>query len=602
MASRYRWNSEQGRHAVALAVKKCIPQWSNGLYPWQLEFIIRILDGKDAICCTATGDGKSALFAVPIIVLRVLELEKLTVPALAYCSETVSEARKAGCKWNKAWRQIPAADKFRANLVYGCVDEAHLMREWGAHIGRFFRGSSTIQPGAAFDGVYLYVMRRSNERPNTQFIMQPLAHGIGGSEFPSLLEFIQSGRKGVVHCRTIDLVFQVYAPGPHRLRRVKMYHSLRTAEDNQQILADLENDPHCQLVIATVAFSNGLNVKSLLDSISMDVPETVDKLCQDQGRVGRDPTTFARGIVLYQPSTLLAAEKQLGLPLSPPRARRKKKPVPMEPARAAVLTEKICYIAAFNRTYQNPPLEITILDCNAAGRPYPCSLCIARKPKALTLLPSPLPPGLSIPLLPLRKKNKLSKKERDEVTLALNTFGAELYSSDHRPRSSYFPTSIVDSIVTRLLLVDSMDSLATLIAPWAFSGAYLVSLYRIVADLAENILNRRKAAKPGKKSTKKGTSKKQRSKKRAYQSSESEDDYSAEEELEETPVNDDEILLPPPSSPHPRPTKRRRPLDTVTNTERPSAATKAPREKLQTAAVVAAGYRPQYNTRRRGEQ
>ncbi|KAJ7874337.1 P-loop containing nucleoside triphosphate hydrolase protein [Mycena olivaceomarginata] len=703
MASRYRWNSEQGRHAVALAVKKCIPQWSNGLYPWQLEFIIRILDGKDAICCTATGDGKSALFAVPIIVLRevcanrhlypdlptrttpvgivitptkglasniVLELEKLTVPALAYCSETVSEARKAGvnltgqimeCKWNvicvdpehlreKAWRQIPAADKFRANLVYGCVDEAHLMREWGAvfrplfkHIGRFFRGScpstmavialsATIQPGAAFDGVCetlgftegdLYVMRRSNERPNTQFIMQPLAHGIGGSEFPSLLEFIQSGRKGVVHCRTIDLVFRVYvylwkcqAPGPHRLRRVKMYHSLRTAEDNQQILADLENDPHCQLVIATVAFSNGLNVKSLLDSISMGVPETVDKLCQDQGRVGRDPTTFARGIVLYQPSTLLAAEKQLGLPPSvkskprkktaaaaepvdPPSAKGKpkKKPVPMEPARAAVLTEKICYIAAFNRTYQNPPLEITILDCNAAGRPYPCSLCIARKPKALTLLPSPLPPGVILPPF------------RDEVTLALNTFGAELYSSErtrmrnsHRPRSSYFPTSIVDSIVTRLLLVDSMDSLATLIAPWAFSGAYLVSLYRIVADLAENILNRRKAAKPGKKSTKKGTGKKQRSKKRAYQSSESEDDYSAEEELEETPVNDDEILLPPPSSPHPRPTKRRRPLDTVTNTERPSATTKAPREKLQTAAVVAAGYRPQYNTRRRGEQ
>ncbi|KAJ7770956.1 hypothetical protein B0H14DRAFT_3590558 [Mycena olivaceomarginata] len=655
MASRYRWNSEQGRHAVALAVKKCIPQWSNGLYPWQLEFIIRILDGKDAICCTATGDGKSALFAVPIIVLRevcanrhlypdlptratpvgivitptkglasniVLELEKLTVPALAYCSETVSEARKAGvnltgqimeCKWNvicvdpehlreKAWRQIPAANKFRANLVYGCVDEAHLMREWGAvfrplfkHIGRFFRGScpstmavialsATIQPGAAFDGVCetlgftegdLYVMRRSNERPNTQFIMQPLAHGIGSSEFPSLLEFIQSGGKvsciaepSILSFGSTSISGNVRPPVPIVSRRMKMYHSLRTAEDNQQILADLGNDPYCRLVIATVAFSNGLNVKSLLDSISMGVPETVDKLCQDQGRVGRDPTTFARGIVLYQPSTLLAAEKQLGLPpsvksksrkktaapaepVNPPSAKSKpkKKPVPMEPARAAVLTEKICYIAAFNRTYQNPPLETTTLDCNAAGRPYPWSLCIARKPKALTLLPSPLPPGVVLPpfvppalnsAAPVAKKNKLSKKERAEVESALNAFGAELYSSErtrmrnsNRPRSSYFPTSIVDSIVTRLLLVDSMDSLATLIAPWAFSGAYLVSLYRIVADLAETILNRRKAAKPGKKSAKKGTGEKRRSRKRAHQSSESEDNYSAEEEPEE---------------------------------------------------------------------
>ncbi|KAJ7840181.1 hypothetical protein B0H14DRAFT_3696682 [Mycena olivaceomarginata] len=110
-----------------------------------------------------------------------------------------------------------------------------------------------------------------------------------------------------------------------------MYHSLRTAEDNQQILADLENGPYCQLVIATVAFSNGLNVKPLLDSISMGVPETVDKLCQDQGRVGRDPTTFARGIVLYQPSTLLAAEKQLGLPPSVKSKTRKKTAAAAEP-------------------------------------------------------------------------------------------------------------------------------------------------------------------------------------------------------------------------------------------------------------------------------
>ncbi|KAJ7811698.1 hypothetical protein B0H14DRAFT_2606351 [Mycena olivaceomarginata] len=252
------------RWIVALTVKKCIPQWSNGLYPWQLEFIIRILDGKDAICCTATGDSKSALFAVPIIVLR-SGARKLSVPAPAYCSETVSEVRKAGvnltgqimeCKWNvicvdpehlreKAWRQIPAADKFRANLVYGCVDEAHLMREWGAvfcplfkHISRFFRGScpstmavialsATIQPGAAFEGVCETLGFTEGDLYSSQKVS-------------SIAE-------------------------PHRLRHVKMYHSLWTAKDNQQILADLENNPYCQLVIATVAFSNGLNVKSLLD-------------------------------------------------------------------------------------------------------------------------------------------------------------------------------------------------------------------------------------------------------------------------------------------------------------------------------------------------
>ncbi|KAJ7688338.1 hypothetical protein B0H14DRAFT_2653235 [Mycena olivaceomarginata] len=66
--------------------------------------------------------------------------------------ETVTEARIAGrnlvheirdCKtWNmicvdpehlreKAWQQISAFDVFRANIVYGCADEAHLINTWG---------------------------------------------------------------------------------------------------------------------------------------------------------------------------------------------------------------------------------------------------------------------------------------------------------------------------------------------------------------------------------------------------------------------------------------------------------------------------------------
>ncbi|KAJ7811061.1 hypothetical protein B0H14DRAFT_2606765 [Mycena olivaceomarginata] len=75
---------------------------------WQLKLFVRILDGSDVFCCIATGGGKSALFAVPIIVLKevarrpdlypdlpVLELNKLNVPAFSYCHETVTKARIA---------------------------------------------------------------------------------------------------------------------------------------------------------------------------------------------------------------------------------------------------------------------------------------------------------------------------------------------------------------------------------------------------------------------------------------------------------------------------------------------------------------------------
>ncbi|KAJ7688645.1 hypothetical protein B0H14DRAFT_2201702, partial [Mycena olivaceomarginata] len=176
-------------------------------------------------CCIVTGGGKSALFGVPIIVLKevarrpnlypdlpvrllpiglvitptkglaaniVLELKKLNVPAFSHCHETVTEARIAGrnvvheihdCKtWNiicvdpehlheKAWRQISVFDVFRANIVYGCADEAHLINTWGAefhpqfrHIGAFFNGclpssisvmalSATVQTGAALNSI-----------------------------------------------------------------------------------------------------------------------------------------------------------------------------------------------------------------------------------------------------------------------------------------------------------------------------------------------------------------------------------------------------------------------------------------------------------------
>ncbi|KAJ7785403.1 hypothetical protein B0H14DRAFT_2307825, partial [Mycena olivaceomarginata] len=92
--------------------------------------------------------------------MQVLELRKLNVPAFAYCHKTVTEARIAGrnlvheirdCQtWNiicvdpehlreKAWRQITAFNIFRANIVYGCADEAHLIDMWGVEFRPQFK-------------------------------------------------------------------------------------------------------------------------------------------------------------------------------------------------------------------------------------------------------------------------------------------------------------------------------------------------------------------------------------------------------------------------------------------------------------------------------
>jgi superfamily II DNA helicase RecQ len=88
--------------------------------------------------------------------------------AFSYCSETLTEARKTGLclareikecvRWqvvcvdpehlrDKEWREITEGPIFRSNVLFACVDEAHLINSWGLSfrsafslIGTFLRG------------------------------------------------------------------------------------------------------------------------------------------------------------------------------------------------------------------------------------------------------------------------------------------------------------------------------------------------------------------------------------------------------------------------------------------------------------------------------
>ncbi|KAJ7213990.1 P-loop containing nucleoside triphosphate hydrolase protein [Mycena pura] len=383
MAPKYRWTDAQGRQTLRTIVKNLIPQWPYGLYSYQEEVVLRILDGQDVLCCLNTGGGKSAMFSVPLIALRevaknpdlypnlptrsrpvgilitptiglaaniVSDLKKPGLPAFAYCHETITESRKNGenlvkiiqeCSTyslicldpehlrDKAWRRITSADTFRSNVVFGGVDEAHLIKHWGAHfrphfkhIGAFFRGrlpssasvfglSATIQPGADTDSICrtlgfsrnsYYELRLTNERPNVQFIVQPLTHGFSSNDFPELLDYLNQNRKTVIHCRRIEDLHRLFVYAfdslplePDRLRRIKTYHSLHSFDDNAETLRLLDEDPMCQAVFATVAFTNGLNIRSLTDSLAYGFPSTLDLKIQEAGRVGRNPAHALRG-------------------------------------------------------------------------------------------------------------------------------------------------------------------------------------------------------------------------------------------------------------------------------------------------------------------
>ncbi|KAF8193978.1 P-loop containing nucleoside triphosphate hydrolase protein [Mycena galopus ATCC 62051] len=699
MARRYRWKDPQGVATVKKIVKKLVPQWKDGLYPTQLNLVVRILDGEDIFCALATGGGKSALFAVPILVLKemalhpeiypalpvralpvgiviaptkglaaniVFELGKLNIPALSYCQETVTQARKDGrnlvheireCKtWNiicvdpehlrdKSWRQITAYEIFSANVVYSCVDEAHLINQWGAsfrpqfkHIGSFFRGrlpssasimalTATAQPGShtnsicaslGFSGDDFHLYRASNERPNIQLILEPLTHAVGGKTFPQLLDYLNSGRKSVVHCRTMDDVLHIFLylwkslpDGPHRLRRLKMYHALRSLDDNKEILRLIDEDPECQVIISTIAFAQGMNSSELLDSYAFPMPDEVDQMLQQLGRAGRKKDVSARGVVFVQSSTLSAAEKQLAGPSEPApptnttKSKRKKKTKPLEHAEVLLLTEKHCYNAALNRIYQNPPVKTSTLDCIAANRPLPCSLCAARNKIELDFPAPTLPPGVKLPLftLPpasgptLDKKLRLTKKERQTSEPSFITFGQTIYRAEHRqlinhnrPKSSYLPSSLVTAILDNLLALDSLQKLEPLLQSWAFSRGYCVRLYAIVQELRTSISTQREDARAEKNAKQRAS---RRSKAKKPVDSESEEDEPTESD---SSGSDEEH---PRSSPIPPPSKRtRRILEEVTNQARPTRA-RAKWQPQQRLVAVAETFSAPYKTSRR---
>ncbi|KAF5335894.1 hypothetical protein D9758_017548 [Tetrapyrgos nigripes] len=545
MSETYRWQSSEGQALLNNIIRKRVPQWTDGLKDGQSKVVTRILDGEKVLWIAATGEGKSAAFQVPVLVHEELrrdpelcpgfvakekpigivvtptkglatnivhELSKLSIPTYAYTRENVADDIIKGID---VVQDIANCNPtFRSNIIFACTEEAHLIDEWGnpdfrpdfRYIGTYFHShlpsnislfalSATIEPGKStmmichhlgFREGSFHLIRGSNERPNMQFIVEPLTHGVGGEVFPQLLPYLASGRKTIIHCQTLEAIYRVFVYlisfldlTSESLNRIRVYHSLCSDKYNADTLDMLENDPNCQIVIATVAFANGINVRTLLDSISLGLASSLNIIMQEKGRVGRNPESLARGVILVSLTAIKNAEKYIeaiNANTTPPSS--------MNHAIALVLTEKICYIVCINKIYQNPPLELASLDCLTAKRRVPCSLCTVRGQINFTFDSSPIaspfpsaPPSVnkskSLKTLQLKKKTEYAR-----VDLVLSQFSTVLLS--FLDKIFYFP-----DIVS---LTDLLHSYS-----WLFCDAYVQQLYDIILSQLILIKDERRA-------------------------------------------------------------------------------------------------------------
>ncbi|KAJ7736176.1 hypothetical protein B0H14DRAFT_2639034 [Mycena olivaceomarginata] len=196
-----------------------------------------------------------------------------------------------------------------------------------------------------------------------------------------------------------------------------MYHSLCPPAYNEETIYLIDNDPLCQY---------GSNVAG-------------------EGTSGVGSRKRLRGgVVLVQLSSISAAIKQLEGIANPPKAPAKcRKAVilkipraPMETVKAQFLVEKKCYYAFLNGHFENPPLELTTLDCIAAS--------------ALAL-PRLIPPRSSGSNSDSAqsKKLKLKAKERKPAHASLRKFRKKLRVDEqlagrfrHHPPSLFLPSPL----------------------------------------------------------------------------------------------------------------------------------------------------------------
>ncbi|KAJ7867128.1 P-loop containing nucleoside triphosphate hydrolase protein [Mycena leptocephala] len=594
----------------------------------------------------------------------VLELTRMNVSAFAYYRESLAQARHEGrkladeiklcAKWqvvcvdpehlkSKEWREIADSPTFPSKLLYVATDEVHLINKWGVDfrvdfrlIGTFVRGrlprsvsvvglSATLAPGkdtaavcqslGLFDGRF-HMIRRTNERPNIHLALQTLSHGLSGYEFPDLLPFLRSGRKTIVHFHSLPMLFRCYVyiwrlqpRSADKMRRTRMYHSLRPPEYNEETIRRIEEDPECRIILATIAFSNGINAKSLLDSISMGFSSTLDICWQEKGRVGRESGTRARGIVLVQQSTFKIAAKFLksvsDSMTAQPQKRKgtgKQKKSEMDVAKAGFLMEKHCYIAFLNKHYRNPPLELTSLDCIEAKRKLPC----AGNHTRISALTAPTPSTSSSSAG--SKKFKLTRKERDTAKKYLVDFRNALRRKEHNrrkflehPQTMFLPSSIQTVLLDTMLNITSLSHLKRLVRAWRHSEAHSATLYDVVLEVQRKIRGERDKARAARNAV---ARRKRAGKRKAAELSEDTDEEFASEmdDIDSDSDLPENISLPAKSTRTQKSAQSnaanactRTALQTVTNTKRPRR-TVAP---LSSAAKTAEEYRPQYKPRTR---
>ncbi|PPQ95546.1 hypothetical protein CVT26_008571 [Gymnopilus dilepis] len=506
-----------------------------------------------------------ALIVTPLVELgkaHAREIGDIGLGSVAVCAETLTRFSQDGrdlfreirqCQWpivllsperltSKEVDVVLRDEYFRSNLILFGIDEAHVLVPWGKEFRKAYHQISSLLKrlpshttlvavtatlSAGNDYVSLCnelnlkpgrfnCIRLPSERPNLRTIYRDLTHTLSGYHFPDIEWVFKRGVKCILYCQTIDLGFRVamygwslYPDGASRLQNVRLWSSITSDLYNSKTLELFRDREDTTVIVATIAFGMGMNLRNVIQSINLGLPSSFPALVQQNGRAGRDLALAASGITYIEPSIMAAVDDVLETNKTRKKAaatlaKSQKRIDDLDPPLKDSLfahRRRSCLVVVHNVALGNsgPKSRLT---CVEAGRPNPCSSCeglinatqpaSTPMPPSNTLSTSPQPTDprarkpriLTAPLPP-----PLTKNFQDNARVWLGDFAVRrwLLKDDNRartlPQSAIWQGISIDHVISQLHLLRSRESLDIYLANWDFIDTDGDALFALVDTL-----------------------------------------------------------------------------------------------------------------------
>ena len=364
-----------------------------------------------------------------------------------------------------------------------------------------------------------------------RLIFRELTHSLGGFQFPDIVWVFKCGVKVILYCKTIDLCLRVALygwslhPVIRALDNVRLWTSLTSQEYNARTLSLFEDNADTSVIVATIAFGMGMNIRNVTDSVNLGLPDTLATLHQQNGRAGRNFSIEARGWTYIESSILAAVRDELETGKVTKSASKTKKahkqplstvPLPAqdiaEPVVATLSKGKVkledledslrlclvafvaseCLYATINPLLGNSDPK-SKLRCREARRPLPCSNCdllwldlypylACTTPTPSTLLPTPAltpitastPSASTTPGLDAPAPKPYPKYVQENAALWLNDLAQRRWglqtsvTARFLPYPMYWAGTSVSSICEHLHLLNSRPFFDKHLGGWKY--------------------------------------------------------------------------------------------------------------------------------------